>query len=630
MIIYESTKKEFMYNVTRSTIVTIIREVMQAKHGKVGQSELNAWENSLKDMFIVLSSDEIDDDITVAIEYKIPATNRRIDFLITGLDQSDQLSVVIIELKQWSELELIADEDAMVLTKFNGKLSRTPHPSYQVLTYANLISQYNEEVEKENISLFPCAYLHNYVKQEDDPLTNFVYHRYTDEAPVFTKGDAVTLRNFISQYVKKSDNKKSLYLIDHGKLRPSKSLQDALLSMIKGNEEFYMIDEQKSVYEAALKMAKRACHYNEKQVLIVEGGPGTGKSVLSINLLVNLTAFGWMCQYVTKNSAPREVYASYLQKEHKQSFINNLFKGSGVYTESESNQFDCLIVDEAHRLNAKSGMFKNKGENQIMEIINASKFSVFFIDEYQKISTSDIGNKADIKKYAKSMGAKVVEMQLDSQFRCNGSDGYLAWIDDVLNIRSTANADSYDFEYDIRIFDDPNRMRDEIYQKNQVNNKARLVAGYCWNWISKGKDNKDVHDIVIPEHHFSMSWNLGNSSTWAIDTESVEQVGCIHTSQGLEFEYVGLIIGADLRYTEDGIVTDPFQRAQTDKSLSGFKKNYKVNPSEALEQADQIIKNTYRTLMSRGMKGCYIYCVDPALSTYLKKRLELKEVITYI
>jgi hypothetical protein len=174
--------------------------------------------------------------------------------------------------------------------------------------------------------------------------------------------------------------------------------------MINGNEEFYMIDEQKSVYEAALKMAKRA-------------------------------------------------------------FIDNLFKGSGVYTESESNQFDCLIVDEAHRLNAKSGMFKNKGENQIMEIINASKFSVFFIDEYQKISTSDIGNKTDIKKYAKSMGAKVVEMKLDAQFRCNGSDGYLAWIDDILNIQSTANADSYDFEYDIRIFDDPNRMKDEIYQK---------------------------------------------------------------------------------------------------------------------------------------------------------------------
>jgi DUF2075 family protein len=114
---------------------------------------------------------------------------------------------------------------------------------------------------------------------------------------------------------------------------------------------------------------------------------------------------------------------------------------------------------------------------------------------------------------------------------------------------------------------------------------------------------------VIPEFNFSMSWNLGNCSTWAIDAESVEQADCIHTSQGLEFNYVGLIIGADLRYTEDGIVTDPFKLAQTDKSLSGFKKSYKTNP---------------------GMKGCYIYCVDPALSSYLKKRLELKEVVTYI
>lgn len=233
----------------------------------------------------------------------------------------------------------------------------------------------------------------------------------------------------------------------------------------------------------------------------------------------------------------------------------------------------------------------------------------------------DVGNKDQIKHFAQLFNAEVVEMELPSQFRCNGSDGYLAWLDDVLDIRSTANADSFalDFEYDFKIFDDPNVLRQEIINKNK-DNKARMLAGYCWDWKTEGKSNP-THDIQLDEYGFSMSWNLNSTSTWAIDPESIDQVGCIHTCQGLEFEYVGVIIGEDLRYEDGAIITDPFKRAKTDKSLSGFKSLYKKNKEEALRKADQIIKNTYRTLMTRGMKGCYIYCVDPQLRNYFSRRM---------
>jgi DUF2075 family protein len=463
----------------------------------------------------------------------------------------------------------------------------------------------------------------------NDPLTNDLFQNYISEAPVFTKGDALQLRGFISTYIKKSDRKKSLYLIEHGKIRPSKSLQDSLLKMLDGNEEFTMIDEQKVVYETAMQMARKAQDNNRKQVLIVEGGPGTGKSVLGINLLVKLTSKELVCQYVTKNSAPREVYTKRLQQNHKKSFINNLFKGSGVFYESLPNEFDVLIVDEAHRLNEKSGLFKNKGENQMKEIIRASKFTVFFIDEYQKISMHDIGNKEQIKEFANLYDAEVVEMELESQFRCNGSDGYLAWLDDVLGIRQTANFDGFDFEYDFQIFDDPNELRNLIFEKNKINNKARILAGYCWNWKTEGKGNSEVYDISIEKQNFYMSWNLNNTTTWAIDPGSVEQAGCIHTSQGLEFDYVGVIIGEDLCYVNGSIITDPFKRASTDKSLSGFKSMYKNNKDEALRIADQIIKNTYRTLMTRGMKGCYIYCVNPDLKEYFVRRMTKKNKVVY-
>ncbi|MNW42710.1 RecBCD enzyme subunit RecD [compost metagenome] len=630
MIIYEATKEEFMNDVTDDSIAVKIHQSYLQKIGKVSISEINSWNNSMNYMYKVLNTPMIPDDVGIALEYKIPRTSNRIDFMLTGLDEQDRYSVVIVELKQWSEVNLVANSDGLVETYLNGGLRKKTHPSYQAYSYAKLITDYNESVQNEPISLYPCAYLHNYIQKENDPITDNLYENYLSEAPVFIKGDALKLRGFISTYIKKTDRKKSLYLIELGKIRPSKSLQDALLQMLNGNEEFMMIEEQKVVYEEAIVMAIRALSTDRKQVLIVEGGPGTGKSVLAINLLVQLTSQEMVCQYVTKNSAPREVYTKRLQRDYKKTFINNLFKSSGVYHEALPNELDVLIVDEAHRLNEKSGLFKNKGENQMMEIIRAAKCSIFFIDEYQKVSMHDAGNKEQIKQFAELYNAEVVEMQLESQFRCNGSDGYLAWLDDVLELRKTANADGFDFQYDFKIFDNPNELRNEIFNKNQINNKARMLAGYCWDWKTEGKNNPEVHDIYLEEHQFSMSWNLNNTTTWAIDPESVEQIGCIHTSQGLEFDYVGVIIGEDLRYVNGEIVTDPFKRARTDKSLSGFKTLYKKDSNEAMRIADQIIKNTYRTLLTRGMKGCYIYCVDPLLAEYLKNRLKrMRREIVY-
>ena len=259
------------------------------------------------------------------------------------------------------------------------------------------------------------------------------------------------------------------------------------------------------------------------------------------------------------------------------------------------------------------------GENQIKEIINAARCSVFFIDESQRVTLSDIGSVTEIKEYAREMGSEIIELELLSQFRCNGSDGYLAWLDDVLEIRETANYDMQDIDYDIRIMDSPNEVKSTIFELNRISNKARILAGYCWKWNKNGKNDTDVHDIRIGD--FEMSWNLASTKTYAIDENSVNEVGCIHTSQGLEFDYAGVIIGDDMRYENGHIVTDFTKRASTDQSIKGIKKLYKEDPQFALKEADEIIKNTYRTLMTRGMKGCYVYCTDTNLANYLKARL---------
>lgn len=297
-----------------------------------------------------------------------------------------------------------------------------------------------------------------------------------------------------------------------------------------------------------------------------------------------------------------------------------MFKGSGAYVDADKNMVDIIICDEAHRLNDKSGMFHNLGENQIKEIIHAGLCSVFFIDESQRVTLSDIGTVAEIKRWAEELESDIVEMELISQFRCNGSNGYLAWLDNVLEIHETANYDMKDIDYDIRIMDSPSQVKDIIIECNKSHNHSRILAGYCWEWIKSGKNDTSVHDIVIDD--FEMSWNLGNSQTYAIDEESVNEIGCIHTAQGLEFDYTGVIIGDDMRYENGHIVTDFTKRARTDQSLKGIKKLYRENPGLALSEADEIIKNTYRTLMTRGMKGCYVYCTDKNLANYLRKCLE--------
>lgn len=620
MIVYQSDKAGFLGDVLSNNISDIIHNAYYAKLGRyTSKNEVLSWQNSMMYMNTILSDDEIPKDAIVSIEFQIPLTSNRIDFIIAGNNQENKEQLVIIELKQWSKASL-TNEDAIIKTWFQHGEAKTAHPSYQAWSYASIIQNYNSVVQEEEINIVPCAYLHNYIP--DNIITNSFYSEHIEKAPVFLKPDAIKLREFIKKHIKYGDSKDILYRIENGRFKPSKQLADSLASMLEGNEEFVMIDDQKVVLESALAMARKA-KPDRKQVLIVEGGPGTGKSVVAINLLVKLTNEGLLTKYLSKNAAPREVYSVKLSRTKKKTEINNLFGGTGAYIDVEPNIFDALLVDEAHRLNYKSGLYQNLGENQILEIINASKFSIFFVDDNQQIHIKDIGSKAYIEKLAKSEGAIVKSMKLQSQFRCNGSDAFLSWIDNTIQIRSTANIKLTKYDFDFKVFDDPNELRKAIVEKNKTNNKSRLVAGYCWDW--KSKTNNLVNDIIIPKYNFEMKWNLQNDgSTWIIGEKSVNEIGCIHTCQGLELDYVGVIIGDDMRFdtSKSKVVTDVLKRSSNDRSILGIKKQLKENKDMALKIADNIVKNTYRTLMTRGMKGCYIYCCDPELSNHFSSLIE--------
>lgn len=612
MLVYSATKDDFVRDIRSNRIEEIIQnEVSRKLNRNTPKNEILSWKNSLDYMFRILVDPDIPPTAGVAIEYNIPLTNRRVDFILTGKDANRNDSAVIIELKQWQEVDR-TQKDGIVKTFLNGGIKETNHPSYQAWSYAALITDYNETVRSESINLQPCAYLHNLKSASaiNDPF----YSAHTDKAPVFISDDAMKLSNFLKRFVKYGDSDSIMYRIEHGIIKPSKTLADSLASMLEGNKEFILLDEQKLVYESALDLSHKA-KKGRKQTLIVKGGPGTGKSVVAINLLVELTNREMVVQYTTKNSAPREVFKSKLTKTLRRTTIDNLFKGTGSYVTTPEQIFDVLIVDEAHRLNEKSGLYANLGTNQIKEIINASHTNIFFIDEDQRVTFQDIGSIEAITQFAKDANSEVSILQLDSQFRCNGSDGYIAWLDNTLQIRETANVDLTDIDYEFRVFDNPTDMRKAIVDKNNLNNKARIVAGYCWDW--KSKREKSAFDIVFPEFNFEAKWNLtDDGSLWMISPNSVNEIGCIHTCQGLEVDYIGVIIGPDLVIRDGNVVTDAGCRSSRDKSIKGYKSLLKSSSLETKKKADLIIKNTYRTLMTRGIKGCYLYCTDPETNAY--------------
>ena len=281
MIVYDGFKTDFLKSCENDSIALEIEENILVKMGRhTPKAEFRSWENSLNYMYKVLNDDEIPDDSGVAIEFNIPQTSKRVDFIISGYNESNEPNMIIVELKQWDELKAVEGVDALVETYTGGALRKVVHPSYQAWSYAQLIYDYNASVQDRRVKLHPCACLHNYVRQSNDPIDLPQYKDYLEDAPIFTKGHAFDLRKFIKQSIVYGDKKEILYLVDHGKIRPSKSLQNTIALMLKGNKEFIMIDEQKVAFEEILRLSLLCQQDFKKRTIIVKGGPGTGKTTI--------------------------------------------------------------------------------------------------------------------------------------------------------------------------------------------------------------------------------------------------------------------------------------------------------------------------------------------------------------
>jgi hypothetical protein len=621
MRLYSGTTKSLIDDSTFNRIAPKLKDAFFNEFRyQPSVAEVNSWNNSLRAVSQVFQTAKLLDH-GVLLELQLPLTSKRLDCLVTGYDGKKSPNAVIIELKQWSGCKGASGKNE-VATFVGGSVRDVLHPSVQVGQYMTYLTDCHTAFQGEDgIRAHACSYLHNYSPIKDDPLFLPQFAGQISRSPVFTADHVPDLTEFLDKRIHGSDNGEVAAKVEQSKYRPSKKLLDHVAKLIKGKPEYILLDEQLVVYDKVVDAATKGVKGKKKVAVIVRGGPGTGKSVIAMNLLGDLSGMGLNAHYVTGSraftSTIREIVGS---RGAAQVRYFNSYMGADV------DVIDVMIADEAHRIRETSNnrftpKVKQSKLAQIQELLKASRTSVFFIDDNQIVRPGEIGSTGYIKTEAEKLHCDVCEYELEAQFRCAGSDAFVSWVNNTLGIQRTPHvmwnqADEFDF----KIMPTPQALEDSIREKLGKSSTARLTAGFCWPWSNPKSDGTLVEDVVIGK--YTRPWNaksdsghlapgIPKESLWAYDSGGVNQIGCVYTAQGFEFDYVGVIFGPDLIYLPE--VAD----WKGDKTRS-----YDTVVKRSGDRFTQMVKNTYRVLLTRGMKGCYVHFMDKNTENFFRSRME--------
>jgi DUF2075 family protein len=626
MLIYQAPSERFIDDVRENVISDIIAGNYKARLGRdPGIPELNSWQNSLSRVRDLLEIGKANSTF-IALEYEVPYNQSRLDCLIFGKGEDGTSNIVLIELKQWSSVKALAEEGNFVETYTGGGERIVPHPSQQVKGYHNYMLGFVEEFEKNPLlSLYSYAYCHNYARKDNQGLHDPVYRQLISEFPLYTREDTKQLGLKLKELLGNGSGFEIFNRFMQSRLLPSKKLLENVHRIINNDAVFSLLNEQlvaKNLIWAKYRAAEKK---KEKSVIIVHGGPGTGKSVIALNILAEAAYRKKHVMYGCKSKPFTEGLRKMVGRGGEIMF-NNLYRF--VPSKIRENDIDILLIDEAHRVEKTSNHQYTKPQDrtdmpQIEQLVRCAKTTVFFIDDRQNVRSSEVGNSELIRQAGTKFGAGIHEVTLETQYRCMGSNDYLLWIESVLGYSDEHRIFRKDDQFDFRIFSSPDEIMEHLNEKEKEKpNSARIVAGFCWPWSSKlGENGELAKDVVIGD--FAMPWETHDKITripkgyvkwyeWAYRTEGIKQVGCIYTAQGFEFDYVGVIIGNDLRFDPKSGKLSADIHATKDPMLKRSPDNFEKH-----------VKNIYRTLMTRGMKGCFVYFTNPQTESYFRERMEM-------
>ena len=586
----------------------------------VSPAERRSWSRSLT----VLAQDLVDaglEKVEMLVEYQLPLTNKRADVVLAGTHpRTGEDSFVVVELKQWTRARSYDGSPTLVSVEHLGQ--PVLHPGLQVAGYCEYIADFLGVLAHSRNPVRGAAYLHNAV---DHDVNDLFALPPTDQSRIFTTQRRGQFLDYLRTHLAPASGAAAADRFLTSSVRPSRHLLQYAAQELQERSHFTLLDEQRTAYELVMHAVERARSSDRKRVVVVSGGPGSGKSVIALSLLGELARQGRTVLHATGSRSFTQTLRRYAGRGATR--LQNMFKYFNQFMTAERNGIEVLICDEAHRIRETSvnrftrRELRGSGRLQLDELIAAARVPVFLLDEHQVVRPGEMGSVEVITRYAEQLGLEVDVVSLHAQFRCGGSEEYERWVLNLLGLEGgEPTVWTGDGRFDVRLADSPAQMEAFLAMKQQAGETARIAAGYCWPWSDPAPDGTLVPDVRIGD--WARPWNLKSersiggapgSAYWATDPAGFGQVGCVYTAQGFEYAWSGVIIGPDLVARGGRLVTR--RAASHDPALRRTK-------AVSDEEADRLIRNTYKVLLTRGMRGTMIYSTDTETRDYLAKFID--------
>lgn len=610
-------------------------EVIEQRSASPSVSEVESWRVSLPKLADVLDIPELRLH-QILLEFIPPCVgrNERADAVILGRKRNGQHCVLVIENKNWHDSGIRPHPNSDLLTI---GVDEKFHPSVQALRYASQVRTYHGAVTngRSDVAIAACAFLPLTKKEEHPVLHGKSFRQQVSAAPIFVSKRHESFREYILNLMPLPPDEDFVRAFEDAEYQPAASLLDMAKGIFSGDEAFQLSDEQSIAFnEIARAVEGVAAGGNKnKSVFVVAGGPGTGKSVIGLKLLgMFATKLGGRVLYAAGNSSFQVNLAGRLSKAVKDKEISEHFDFEGLFTNFRAfsdtlpSKMDLIICDEAQRLQPDSSTQYRKVRvpiEQSQEIIQASKVSVFLMDENQRVRNNDVGSVQRLQQTARFLDASFFYFNLITQFRCANSERYIASLNSAFGLKGPEDLNAPPSDFVFEVVDSPEKVESKLNALMADGEHCRILAGYCWPW-TKTKSRKEglAEDVVIGD--WRRPWNRSDNSGgkaynrinygWANEDSRANEIGCIHTSHGIEFDYVGVLMGGDLIYREG--------RGWTVDASRIHDRGFKSGISKDKHRMGQLLRNIYRTLLTRGRKGCFVYCMDSETAGYLRDVIE--------
>ncbi|MFD0684744.1 DUF2075 domain-containing protein [Actinomadura fibrosa] len=622
MTVFRRTAEALLSPLERRLSEVLAEHLRMAAGLRVSDSERRAWDRSLP----ILAHDLVEaglGHVEMLIEYQLPLTSKRADVVLAGVDRrTGGDAYVVVELKQWSHAEVWEEDARRVLVQHMSGRPKL-HPALQAKGYSDYILDFLTVLADHPDALHAVAYLHNASRKDVADLYDTVED---DRTRLFTQSTRGAFVEYLRDRFAPKPGAGAADRLLTSEVRPSKQLLKHAAEEIRTRERFVLLAEQRLAAEIVWHAVDKAHREDTKTVVVITGGPGSGKSVIALSLLGELSRQGHSVLHATGSKSFTQTMRRHVARGSTQT--KALFKYFNNFMDARKNGLDVLICDEAHRIrevsaNRYTPARLRTGRPQVDELIDAARVPVFLLDEHQVVRPGEMGTLAQIEEHADAKKLRVVHVSLDEQFRCGGSRKYEEWVLSLLGLDGDEPKRwEGDDHFEVTLADSPYDLEVALSTQRNHGYSARITAGFCWPWSDPRKDHRGqlslVSDVVIGG--WARPWNVKGdrsigdappSDLWATDDGGFGQVGCVYTAQGFEYDWNGVILGPDLVYRDGRL-----------RTVRGASKDPALRPRTVSDaDADKLIRNTYKVLLTRGMTGTILYSCDPPTQAYLSRLL---------